>query len=424
MQLIKRLPVVVPIVLIAQLVFAATASAQPGGALLAAGNYHITTETANYFSCCVDPNLPTVSVTVTDRTTVAKPLVGPSTVSHETDVDMFACGGNPIFFCGGGCFIAGPTDFTGSGLSSAMLKTSYDPTTSLPCENRPVGGLPAFTVSVNWSGTGPVGSTRRTSIYSCAGYNAEVQTLSSNDHATASASFSGASLPTDSAGLGTIDQRWNAQGVAQDACQSFGLGGVGGKGAGPGGPSGPGGFEFASQSAQFSIPGTFGPPEASVSLFSFTRISRPTGTPPSTVSETDLTVFSNVFPYFQYCYVLQPPSTFSFGSGLSSAFVNASIDQNTTPCPNFPNSSFVPFTANLTWTATGPLASIQSTGTSDCGAFHEQQSNTDANNPATVSGTVDLLTGLDLSASQASIGSSDHSSHNMGVAPQGCILFP
>jgi hypothetical protein len=426
MQLIKRLPLVVPIVLVAQLVFVAVASAQfqPGNGLLAAGNYHITTLSADYFSCCGNPSLPTVSVSVTDTTTVANPLVGPSTLNHETDVDMFACGGTP-FICGSGCFIAGASDFTSNGLSSAMLTTAFDPATSLACDNRPVS-FPKFTVNVNWSGTSPIGSTRKTSTYSCAGYNAEVQTLSSNDHATASASFSlaGGALPTDSAGLGTIDQRWHAQGVAQDACQSFGLGGVGGKGAGPGGPTGSGGFEFTNQSAGFSIPGPFGFPQAFVSLFSFNNVSRPTGTPPSTTGETELTVGSFGFPSFVDCFVLQSPNTFSFGSGLSGAAVHAVINHTTRLCPKFPNDPFTDFTVDLTWTPTGPLASIQSTAISDCGAFHQELLTTDTTNPASASGNVTAFTDPNISSTQASIGSSDHHFQDMGVTPQGCIVLP
>ena len=414
MQLIKRLPVVVPIVLIVQLVFAANVAAQPGNGLLAAGNYHITTQTANYFSCCGDPSLPTFSVSVRDTTTVANPLVGPSTVNRETDVDVFACGGT-TFICGGGCFIAGASDFTSSGLSSAMLNSAFDPATSLPCENRPVG-LPAFKVSVSWSGTGPVGSTRKTSIYSCAGYNAEVQTLSSNDQATASASFSGTALPTDSAGLGTIDQRWHAQGVSQDTCQSFGLGGVGGKGAGPG-PVGNGGFEFVQESAGANIPGAF------INLTTFTTVARPTGTPPTTVSETDLNVFSFGFPFEFLCFVLQAPNTFSFGSGLSSASVHATIDANTPACPHFNNGPFSPFTADLTWTAMGPLASLRTTATSDCGIFHQVLLATDNTNPASASGTVTLFPDP-IATSQASINSSDHHVQLQGISPQGCALRP
>jgi len=416
MQRIKCLPLVVPLAFALQLVLAVTASAQPGNGLLAAGDYHITTQTADYFSCCGDPSLPTLSVNVRDTTTVANPLVGPSMVTHETDVDVFACGGSN-FICGGGCFIAGAGDFTGGGLSAAALNTRFDPATSLPCENRPVG-LPAFTVSFNWSGTGPVGSTRKTSQYSCVGYTAEVQTLSSNVKATSSATFSLASgsLPTDSAGLGSIDQRWHAQGDAQDACQSFGLGGVGGKGAGGGGPTGNGGFELAVQNAGANIPFGF------INLATVTRVTRPTGAPPTTFHDTELTVVSFGFPFFAYCYVLQSPNTFSFGSGLSSASVNAAIDQNTPACVNFPNSPFVPFTANLTWTAAGPLASIQSTAISDCGAFHQVTLSTDATDPAGATGNVSILG--DISSPQSSINSSDHRFEDMGTAPQGCLLRP
>jgi hypothetical protein len=415
---IKRLPFAVPIVLAVQLVFAVTSlAAPPGGGLLAAGNYHITTVAANYFFCCGDPSLPSFSVDVTDTTTVANPAVGPATTTQETDIFVNACGGTN-FICGGGCFIpANASDFTfGSGLSSAALSTSFDPATSRSCQNFPVS-LPAFSVNVTWSGTGPVGTTRKTSRYSCAGYNAEVETLSTNNNATASASstlFSG-SLAGERPSLGSTDQRVHAQGVPQDSCSSLGLGG-GGKGAGPG-PLGNGGFESAGQSAGASFPGGF------VSLTTFTDVSRPTGTAPSSVTETDLQVVSFGFQFFFLCFALQPPSTFGFGSGLSRASVHAVIDENTPACPQFTNGSFAPFTVDVTWTATGPLASIQSTAISDCGTFHQEQLTTDATNPASASGTVTIFPDP-ISTIQASINSNDHRFQLQGASPQGCILRP
>jgi hypothetical protein len=414
MRLIKRLSLLVPIVLIAQLVFAVTSAAQGDNGLLAAGNYHITTLAANSFFCCGDPSVPSFNVNLTQTTTVANPLVGPPSVTQETDIDFGACGGSP-FICGNGCFIAGATDFTlSSDLSSAALNTAFDPLTSRPCENRPLS-LEAFSLQVTWSGIGPVGTTRKTSTYSCAGYTADVQTLSRNDNATASASWSfvTGAQPADGANLGSTDQRWHAQGVAQDACFSLGLGG-GGKGAGPG-PRGNGGFEFASQSATVNFPGAF------VNVTSFTSVSRPTGSAPSTVTETDLNVRSTGFPGVFLCFVLQGQNTFTFGQGLSSASVHAVIDGTTPSCPQGGNGFFEPFTVDLTWTATGPLASIRSTAISDCGTFHQELLTTDATNPATASGTISMFPDA-LSGSQAStIDSGDHRSLLQGLSPQGCI---
>jgi hypothetical protein len=100
------------------------------------------------------------------------------------------------------------------------------------------------------------------------------------------------------------------------------------------------------------------------------------------------------------------------------------IDQNTPACTNFTNGPYSNFTVDLTWTATGPLASIRSTAISDCGALHEEQLNRDATNPGTVFGTASVFGDLNLAAAQAGINSSDHRSQNMGVAPKGCILRP
>jgi len=418
MHLLKRLPVVVPLVLISQLIFAVGATAQPGNGLLPAGNYHITTLTAGYFACCgQDPSTPFLNVNVTDTTTVAN-LAGASTTTHETDVSVNACGG-PNFICGGARFITdNASDFTITGLSSAALKTSFDPATAKSCQPFPFS-LDAFTLDVVWTGTNPVGTTRKSSAYTCAGYSAAVETLDSNDNATAGATFSlfgSSAFPAESGGLGNNDQRWHTQGIAQDACSPIGLGG-GGKGTGPG-PTGSGGFEFANQGAGLSFPGGF------VGLFDFTMVSRPIGAAPSTVGETELTVASFAFPNsFFLCFALQPPmNTFAFGSGLSSATVHAVIDSNTPPCIGFTNGPFDPFTVDVTWSATGPQASIRSTGISDCGAFHQVLTTADSTNPATASGNVSLFG--DISTPEASINSSDHRFQDTGSAPQGCILRP
>src|SRR6266446_9652811 len=148
MPLIKRLPLAVSIVLVAQFVFTITAAAQGGNGLLAAGNYHITTSSGDYFFCCGDPSLPLVSVSVTNTTTVSNPLVGASTLTQEADVFIDVCGGTN-FICGAGCFIANSaSDFSlSSDFSSGALNTGFDPTTNKPCENRPVS-LPPFTIDV------------------------------------------------------------------------------------------------------------------------------------------------------------------------------------------------------------------------------------------------------------------------------------
>jgi hypothetical protein len=418
MELIKRLRLAVPLVLIALLLFPVISSAQPGpgNGLLPAGNYHITTLSAGYFACCgEDPSHPFLSVDVTHTTTLANPLVGSSTTTDETDVFIQANGGpNSIF--GGGCFIARSSDFVSGGLSSAVLNTAFDPTTSQSCENSPVS-LPAFSLNVAWSGMSPVGTTRKTTTYSCTGYNAEVEILDTNDNASASATLSlfDSSITAESGGLGSNDQRWETHGIAQDACSSFGIGG-GGKGAGPG-PTSNGEFEFISQSAGANVPGGF------VGLTTFSKVSRPTGTPPSTTKETELTVVSFGFQFFFLCFALQPPNTFAFGSGLSSASVHAVIDANTPACTGFTNGPFDPFTVDLMWTATGPLASIHNSAISGCGAFHQVLLSSDSNNPATASGTVSLFPG-DFASSQASINSSDRRFEDTGAAPQGCILRP
>ncbi len=422
MKALRRLTLLVSIVASGLVAFAVTPQASGmllAQGLLAAGNYHITTQRADYFTCCGDPSQPSFSVDITDTTTTSNPLVGSSTMTQETDVFVNACGG-PNFICGGGCFIPdNASDFTlSSDLQSAALDTTVTPDTK-SCQGFPVTLPTPFTINVTWTGVGPLGSGRNLSTYACGAYSSETQTFfaSNTTTATGSTSLFTGSFPATGSGVGTSDQRSHAQGIALDSCPLLGA-----KGAGPG-PQAPGNHSFASQSASVNIiPSDPSLPQLFLNAVRFTNVSQPTGTAPSTDSETNVNIFSfSPFNFVADCFVI-PSGEFTIASGLSSASLHAVIDTNTPVCQGFTNSPLpFPLTIDITWTGTGPVASLRTVTTSNCGSFSLDATGTQSTNPASVTGNVSSLSGP-FTSDQAGLDTNDHRIRILGSAPKSCNI--
>ncbi len=420
MPAIRRVTAVVSLALIALVASAAPSAAdsffQP------AGNYHITTLRAGYFVFGDGLSQPSLSVNVTDTTTIANPLVGPSSATHETDVFINGCGANGTdFICGGGCFIPdGASDFSLAGdLQSATLNTTVMGTTK-PCRNQPVSLPVPFMINVAWTGTGPLGTGTNVRRFNCAGYSSETQTFFAFNPTTATATtslFKG-SFPAFGSQVSTSDERIHTQGVVNDACPPLGLKGAGGP------PLAPGEYHFASQTASVYIPGSdFSQPSITVNVVSFTKMSKPTPGTPSTDSETQLTIYSRgFFTFAADCFVLQSPNAFTISSGLGGASVHAVIDENTPVCPLFPNDpTTFPIMVDATWTGSGPLASLRTTNTSNCGPFSGEGSGAESFNSASASGSLSMLPlPGSFTTNQASLDSNDNRLQILGTAPQAC----
>jgi hypothetical protein len=427
MRLFRRLALAVSMLVCLSLTFAAAAIATEahiatgslsilgkggpgGGGLLPAGNYVNTNVFAGYNLCCSGPQL---NINVSDTTNVANPLVGPSTSQHEVDVNFQACDFT-TGVCGGGCFIPdGASDFTFSS-TSAVLKTTVTDTT-LPCQGFPVTGLTRpFTVNVTWTAVGSSFSGSNVGRYTCGGYTSETRTTNSSNtavNAIATTSLFTGTFPASNANLSTFDQRIHAQGTPLDACAQ-----LGGKGAGFG-PLAAGNYHFVSQQANLTVLPT-DPSQATLNLFvtTFTNTSSPKGGATTTQSETDLNIFEFAFPQIiQACFIL-PSSAFTIGSNLQTASLHATIDSTTAPCPQGSNSGLpASFTANVTWTGTGPVATFKNDGTSSCAGLHTVssvlQSNINATATGGLSGIVDSFT-----TTQASMGTSDTTTHIQGTS--------
>ena len=383
----------------------------PGGGLPPAGTYHNATVFANYAFL----SGPQLSVSVSDNTNIADPLVGPATSQHEVDVTFQACDFITPGVCGAGCFIPdGAHDWTFSAnLSTATLKTTVTPTT-LPCNGSPVIGLTRpFSVKVTWTAVGQSNKSSNTGRYTCNGYKSTTLTTTSGStatNATGSTSLFPGTFPVTNASLNSFDQRIRAQGTPLDACTP-----LGGKGAGPG-PLTAGKYHFVSQSANLTIiqadPSL---PPITMFVTRFTNTSNPKDAPSTTLHETDLNIFEfSPTTFIGGCFVI-PSSAFTFASNLQSASVHASIDSTTPPCPQTSPPSGLPasFTVNATWTGTGPIASLRINSTSDCGNFHVALSGSETTRNATASGGISGIADP-FTTTQASLGTGDSTFHVTG----------
>ncbi len=381
-----------------------------GPGLLPAGNYVNTNVFAGFNLCCSGPQL---NINVDASTNVSNPLVGPSTSQSEVDVNFQACD-FVSGVCGAGCFIPdGASDFTFSS-TSAVLKTTVTDTTAA-CQGNPVTAFTRpFTVNVTWTSVGSNFSGSSVGRYACGGYRTETLTTNSGStatNATASTSlFPGSTFTTSGANLSSFDQRIHVQGTPLDACSQ-----LGGKGAG-GGPLGAGNYSFASQAASLSIvPTDPSQPPLNVFVTTFTRVSSPAGGPTTTQNETDLNIFQATFPQsIAGCFII-PSSAFTIASGLQSASLHASIDPTTQPCPQGINSGLpASFTADVTWTGTGPVATFSTEGTLSCGSLHTVASSSQSFINATATGG---LSGVadSFSSNQAFIGAGDGTTHVQGT---------
>lgn len=184
-----------------------------GGGPLAAGNYRFVSQQASLSIFPSDPSQPPLNVFVTTFTNVSSPAGGLTTTQNETDLNIFQATFPQSI---SGCFIIPSSAFTiGSGLQSASLHASIDPTTQ-PCPQSINTGLPAsFTADVTWTGNGPVANFSTNGTFSCASLHTVASSSQSFINATATGGVSGVadSFSTNQAFIGTGDSTTHVQGT-------------------------------------------------------------------------------------------------------------------------------------------------------------------------------------------------------------------
>jgi hypothetical protein len=413
MSLAQRLSIAVCLALGVVVCLPAVATAD----LFPAGNYNVTTTTADTFVFTTMPPYTQASVFVQDTTTQANPLVGPSITTRVVQLSVFWSGtdanGNPSN--GNGCsLLSNPSDFqVASGTSTANLETTLTGSEQ-PCDQFEQV-LPAVTVSANWTSISNRGSGRTSSTYTCSGYRTE--SLGTSSNFSANATFSLSALPgsfsDNEASLASGANNIHAQGTLLSSCIQ-----PGGKGAGPG-PQAPGRYTFHSNIASFSqAPGDQSDPQVGVFVNRFTNTTIPQGGgAPTTTNETDVNVFVGGSAGFGFgCFVVQSPSDFTINSNLASATLHTHIDSSTMCQPSFGNFPFVPMDISITWTGVGPVTTSRSNSQGSCGSFSEETFFNDVNNNATATATLSFFPGITFSGGQSFLGTTDHSFQIQGAS--------
>jgi hypothetical protein len=382
-----------------------------------AGSVHTTILSAAFSSVPADFSQPQLSIFVDDITTQSNPLSGPSTLTHQTDVNISFSSDSGFGF---GCLIIdNPSNFTmSSDLQSASLHTTFTDTTAT-CDGFPASFHLPLTVDVVWTGTGPLVPVHATTRSVCGGYHTQALTTYSSNVAAATATLSPLFTDPFTGNQGTslfaYDDRLHIDGTSPPTCEvGVGRGSV--AGALPAGTyrttvSGAGSY-FNDDVTQTS----FG-----ISATTTTSSINPkVGTSTST-NETDVQIFENSPDFFGFgCFVLDTPSDFTVGRGLQSASVHTTITDSTAQCSDFPPSDFtLPLTLDVTWTAIGPLASLRGVAHNQCLTNRTEGSSLTQGTNATATANISGVDGT-LTTNFATIGLQDTTTHAEGEIQPTC----
>ena len=386
----------------------------PGPGNLPAGSYQFTTLRAN-FIVGTYPNQQ-FSIYVTDTTRVSNPLVGPSTTTRETQLNLNFF--SPFY--SSYCFLlTSPSDFSVTKDLSAATLTTTITTTTPTCYSSYPG--PPLTVNVAWTGTGPIAKSQTDDDFKCGSYSSASTILGmsnvGNATATVTPTFPNPVSATQ-AGFGSNDQQIDAEGVSLDACPpAFPQ-----KGAGGGfGSQPPGRYHFVSLQANANFQSTSG---AQVGIFvsNFTNTFRPNGSPARVEHEINLSIF--IFSNFSFgsaCFVI-PASDFT-STGVQAAALHTTVGPSTTRCSQGQGfgSLPLPLTLNVTWTGVGPGSTLQSNGHYSCETFRQEVENVITGNRVNIAGTVTPAF-TDNFVSQGSLNTGDTQIKIKGVQSLACLV--
>lgn len=421
MKALGRLTLLVVTVVVMSLLFGVTSQAKgggpgPGPTNLPAGTYHFTTQRASFNFFGAFP-APMININVSDSKQVSTPRGGPTTVTAETDV-FVQVNSQTVNF--GGCFVlANTADFSFSNLQTASLHTAIS--SSTPGCGGFSNFVPApFVLDVTWTGTGPIATSRGDANFKCATYRSQSTTHDSSNLANATASlvplFSDSFTVTGHAGLGSNDQRIHAKGISLDSCPPA----IGGKGSGPGlQPAGS--YHFTSLQAGSNFSDSSGS-QVGIFVSEGTQTSRPEDGPTTTTNQTNVIV--QIFAGATFgiaCYAVAP-ADFTF-SGVQTAALHTKITSSTPLCQG-PAFGVVPLPLNLdvTWTGTGPIATLRSDGQYRCLDYNSESEIVILTNTASVTGTVTPLFTGPLTGTFGSLVNANLHIDAEGVVQQACIV--
>jgi hypothetical protein len=416
MTTVRRLGLVVSVVAVGLFgqVFPAAASTQGPSA----GTFRTTILSANYSFSPADSSQSQIDISVQDQTNQFNPWSGPSTITHETDVfiDIYTDSGDS-----GGCFIPdNASDVTLSfDLQSASLHTIITDATSV-CQGEPVSFQLPLTVDVVWTASGPLLPVKSTVHSLCGGFHVQTLATVSSQGASATATlspmFSDSFTGNQGTSLSSVDMLQHTEGTSPTTCTVTPAGG--GSLAGPV-PAGNYSGALQEASAFFTDDATQTSYAVIATNTSFT--SNPKDGPSTSSNETDVQIFENIpDPSALGCFVLDAPSDFVVGNRLRSASLQTTITDSTAQCSDFPASNLtLPLTLDITWAATGPLASLQGNTQDHCLTNRAEGTALTQGTNATATVTFSGVSGP-LSADFASIFSQSGATHAEGAIQPTC----
>jgi hypothetical protein len=402
---------IVALGLFAQVVPAAASAQGP-----TAGSVHTTILSAGYMFSPTDFSLPQIGIFVNDTTNESNPLSGPSTITRETEVFI-----NFSSESGGGsaCFVPdNASDFTlSSDLQSASLHTTITDTTA-GCQGFPIDLQVPLTVDVVWTGTGPLVPRHMTSHSTCGGFHTETLSTFSNNAASATATLT--PLFTDSfpssqgTSLSLIDNRLHIEGTSPPTCA------VGGGRGGPSGSIPAGTYRTTLQAASAFLNDDATQTSFNISVTSVNSTSILKDGPSTSTNETDVQLFENSPDFFGFgCFVLDAPADFVLGRALETASLHTTITDTTASCNGFPSDFTLPLTLDITWTATGPIASIRNNSRFRCLTNQTESSSFTQGTNANATATIAAFSGP-VTTSFATAGASDTTIHAEGAIQPPC----
>lgn len=374
-----------------------------------------------------------VNAFINQRTDTNQPKDAPSKTGTQTTLSFNASGFNPstgVFTFEEGCFEIPSSALTvASDLSTATLTASIDPMTPI-CGPGNIGLPDSFSVSLTWTGTGPVASNQSVAQFACIAYKRITQRNDTDNLATASGTVTAIPDPITAAPgalrMGTIAQ--HVSGMIDPTCPPGG----GGGGAGPG-PQPPGNYQFTSirDGAIFQSPDFHR--FYNVFVTHNVEVANPQSGPSVTTDTLEVHVSVNDFSGFppiflNGCFTVNPGALTQ--NGVQSAHLHVQLlpdPAQTPPCTDQfgpPNNIPLPLTVDATWNIVGAPESNRDTSQFSCATFATESTGTDSGAAASDSFTLpELFPGQTFgSANQGGLLMSTLAIHEQGVDPQNCIV--
>ena len=194
-----------------------------------------------------------------------------------------------------------------------------------------------------------------------------------------------------------------------------------------GGPGGGGGlppagtYDTRTMFAGFSVNQPYPSPQINISVNRVTNVSKPSGSSSTTSAETDVSVSIQDYVNSVFgggCFILAHPADFNLAGDLSSASLKTTITSTTPTC--FGSGSLpYPYSIDISWKGSGPIAVFQDQSNYQCLTYKSETDFTNRGNNASASATLTGF-GSPLTAALTGIGINEQRVQAEGTAQSTC----